>query len=78
MSQFVMFACPGEPLDPAPLPSTVEVLDQGAAPSVATSATQTSALPRTGTNTRGLALVGLGLVLLGVGAVLIRRSDALI
>jgi LPXTG-motif cell wall-anchored protein len=54
-----------------------ESIAPSVAPSVAVSATQTGApLPRTGANTRGLVLIGLGFVLLGAGAVQIRRSEA--
>jgi LPXTG-motif cell wall-anchored protein len=60
----------------------VEVLDTdltvgSASESTTPSTSQSTSLPRTGTNTRGVVLVATGLILLGVGAMLTRRGATL-
>lgn len=83
LAAFTLFACPGTPTTLTP--TDIGVLNQGGAPAAPASSeqsvqvtAQSAPLPRTGTDARGLGLIGLGLILLGAGAFLGRRGEALL
>jgi subtilisin-like proprotein convertase family protein len=81
IATFTQFGCTSPTTSPSD-ESPVEVLDTdltvgSASESTTPSTSQSTSLPRTGTNTRGVVLVATGLILLGVGAMLTRRGATL-